>query len=130
VNTLGEMLRDVLEDPRSQDVRANNTRTFGRSSASPTPSPTRSCQGRGFVKGSPLPFEIKHEVDKLVAAIGSDADEGTPGVIVSLARRLPCSSIAKVRESVETKRPRNRAGYAVAALKSEIQERADEQRAA
>ena len=73
---------------------------------------------------STLPEEKELAVQKLLGAVGSDADEGTEFILKALARRLPEASLAKVLESLATNRGevRNRAGYAVAALQSEFVE--------
>lgn len=65
--------------------------------------------------------EIAREVQRLMTVI-SNADEGTEGVLLSFARRLPLASVAKVRESCQSHR-RVGAGYAVNALQSELAER-------
>jgi hypothetical protein len=69
-----------------------------------------------------LPVDRELETQKLLAAIGKDADENTPAVIRALVKRLPESSVAKVRESLEIQKPRNCAQYAVKALQSEFAE--------
>lgn len=74
---------------------------------------------------SSLPSEKQLQVDKILAAIGSDADEGTAFILAALARRLPEASLVKVSESVRNPKVRNRAGYAVAALQSEFAELAN-----
>lgn len=66
--------------------------------------------------------EIEGEIDKLMTQI-KDPDEGTRGVLVSLAKCLPLASVAKVRESCQSRTVG--AGYAVNALKSEIAELGD-----
>jgi hypothetical protein len=80
------------------------------------------------VQSSPVPLrrplkavtadgEIETEIDKLMRHI-KNPDEGTRGVLVALARRLPLASVAKVRESCQSRTVG--AGYAVNALKSEL----------
>jgi hypothetical protein len=64
--------------------------------------------------------ELKHEVDKLIEAL-AEVDSHSHVVLLALARELPLSSVAKVRESCQAKRVG--AGYAVNALRSEIAER-------
>lgn len=61
--------------------------------------------------------EIEHEVDKILKQVRG-ADGGTRGVLLSVARKLPLSSVAKVRESCSTRLVS--AGYAVNALRSEL----------
>ncbi len=73
--------------------------------------------------GPELPSNKDYAVLKLLGMIGDHADEGTPGVIRSLAQKLPETSLNRVRESLTTQSPRDRARYAVGALKSEIAER-------
>lgn len=72
-----------------------------------------------------LPITNEHLTAKLLAAIGSDADDKTPQVIRALTKRLPDGAIAKVLESIETTKPKNRAAYAVGALRSEFAELAE-----
>lgn len=64
--------------------------------------------------------EISREVQLLMRNI-KDVDEGTEGVLLSYARKLPLASVAKVRESCASRKVR--AGYAVRALQSELAER-------
>ena len=77
-----------------------------------------------FFKGSGagLPNDIRYELGRLLKEIGDHADEGTEGVLCSLVRDLSALAIAKVRESLTMQNPRDRAAYAVAALKSEREE--------
>ena len=63
-------------------------------------------------------YEIEHEVDLLLGKI-KGVDDGTKGVLLSVARKLPLGSVAKVRESCQMRAPVS-AGYAVNALKSEL----------
>jgi hypothetical protein len=70
-----------------------------------------------------LPFQNERLVVELLAAIGDDADEGTPAVVRSIAAKLPEGAIAKVIESVRSSRKRNRAEYAVKALQGEWEDR-------
>jgi len=127
VNTLGEALDDLLlAAPHAYASRITPGTT------SRTPSGTASSQSqslktykRRVYEGSSakLPSDTEYEANRLLEAIGNDADEGTPGVVRSLARQLPSFGIAKVRESLTLFEPRNKAAYAVGALKSEIAER-------
>ena len=64
-------------------------------------------------------YEIEREVDKLLGAV-KGADEGTKGVMLSIAKKLPLGSVAKVRESCASRNVR--AGYAIRALQSELAE--------
>jgi hypothetical protein len=75
------------------------------------------------LKAVPADDEKTLEVRKLLRHL-KDTDEGTEGVLLSYARRLPLSSVAKVRESCETRRVG--AGYAVNALQSELAEIAEQ----
>lgn len=68
--------------------------------------------------GLPISHELK--ITSLLTWIGRHADEETPTIIRALANKLPEASLAKVCESARTKRPTNRAGYIVNALKSEL----------
>lgn len=71
------------------------------------------------LKAVPADDEIEREVDKLLTKI-KGADEGTKGVLLSVARKLPLASVAKVRESCQTRKVG--VGYAVNALKDELAE--------
>lgn len=77
---------------------------------------------RSETTGNGLPITNEHLTAKLLAAIGNDADDRTPDVIRALTKRLPDGSVAKVLESVQTMKPRDRAAYAVGALQSEYAE--------
>lgn len=79
--------------------------------------------GRQFADEG-LPFSNQLLVARLMQRIGDQADHGTRQVVVSYARRLPQASLAKVIESIETQSPRDRAAYAVGALRDELGERA------
>lgn len=65
--------------------------------------------------------ELVLEVDRLLKHV-RDIDDGTRGVLLSVARKLPLASVAKVRESCQTRSKSVSAGYAVNALKSELAE--------
>jgi hypothetical protein len=78
---------------------------------------------RTALKAVPADDEKTLEVRKLLRHL-KDTDEGTEGVLLSYARRLPLASVAKVRESCETRRVG--AGYAVSALQSELAEIAEQ----
>ena len=127
MNTLGEALDDLLlAMPHASASR------IAPGTTSRTPSGTASSQSqslktykRRVYEGSSakLPSDTEYEANRLLEAIGNDADEGTPDVVRSLARQLPSFGIAKVRESLTLFEPRNKAAYAVGALKSEIAER-------
>jgi hypothetical protein len=124
VNTLGEELDDLLLAYASRIAPGTTSRTPSGNASSQSQSQSQSCW-REFYKGSSakLPSDVKYEADSLLKAIGNDADEGTPGVVRSLARQLPSFALARVRESLTLFEPRNKAAYAVGALKSEIAER-------
>ncbi len=72
---------------------------------------------KNYLKAVPADQEIEHEVDKILRSV-TNPDEGSKGVILSLAAKLPLSSVAKVRESCQTRKVG--AGYAVRALQSEL----------
>lgn len=74
---------------------------------------------------APLANDLKEAlaVARLIEAVG-DVDEEGLAKIRGFARRLPEGSIHKVAESVTYQRPRNPVGYAIAALGSELRERA------
>jgi len=67
-----------------------------------------------------LPFAHEILIGKILAHIGSHADPGTEKVIRSQATHLPENTLAKVLESSETSKPRDRAAYIVAALRDEL----------
>lgn len=62
-------------------------------------------------------------VAKLLQVVGDVDDDGL-AKIRGFAARLPEGSLYKVAESVQIQRPTNRVGYAIAALGSELRERA------
>jgi hypothetical protein len=80
--------------------------------------------GSGSSTVESLPEEKQILTGKILGAIGSDADDGTEFVVQALARRLPPSSLAKVFESLVANRAdiRDRAAYAVGALRLEFAE--------
>lgn len=67
-----------------------------------------------------LPFGKEKLTLELLNWIAGDADDGTPQVVRSYAHALPEGAIAKVLESARTAKPKNRARYAVAALRDEV----------
>lgn len=71
----------------------------------------------------PSPFKEELVVARIIQVTG-DMDEDALNKIRGYARRLPEGSIAKVLESVQVRRPRNRVGYVLAGLASELRERA------
>jgi hypothetical protein len=113
-------MRDKRSD-KSRDSRATEHAT------SWTESRGEGSEGsevkRTALKAVPADDEKTMEVRKLLRHL-KDTDEGTEGVLLSYARRLPLSSVAKVRESCETRRVG--AGYAVSALQSELAEIAEQ----
>jgi hypothetical protein len=126
VNTLGEALDDLLlAMPHAYASRTPSSTTSSQSQSQSQSLHHKACSRRQFYKGSSakLPSDVEYEADRLLKAIGNDADEGTPGVVRSLARQLPSFTLARVRESLALFDPRNKAAYAVGALKSEIEER-------
>jgi len=129
VNTLGEALDDLLlampHAYASRIAPGTTSRTASGNASSQSQSQSLKTYKRRVYEGSSakLPSDTEYEAKRLLEAIGNDADEGTPGVVRSLARQLPSFGIAKVRESLTLFEPRNKAAYAVGALKSEIAER-------
>jgi hypothetical protein len=146
-DSLRDPLPEPLFDPSSEGSRegsakesnegsgegslARATRTRTRAPApSPTPAPSPKEIEEMAVRPSRepqprtngLPFEKERLTVELLSAIGDDADERTPDVVRSLAKRLPESALVKVNESLRTQRPQNRASYAVGALQSEFAE--------
>jgi hypothetical protein len=82
------------------------------------------AKGSSVARGV-LPFEKKQKIDKLIRWCGDNADGRTEGQFSILALELPEGSLAKVLEScMQARDVRNRAGYALQALKSEAAERA------
>ncbi len=75
-------------------------------------SETRSANG--------LPIAQELLTTRLLTWIGDHGDDKTPTILRLYAAQLPEAGLARVLESTEGKRPRNRAGYVVAALKSEL----------
>lgn len=69
-----------------------------------------------------LPLDKELITAAILTLIGTDGDDNTPDVVRALSKRLPPAALAKVRESLETQKPRNRAAYAVGALQSEFAE--------
>lgn len=110
--------REKTRDRQRRHREARNSVTEsvsnGVSHASPVPVPSQL-----LLKAVPADQDIEHEIDKIIKSL-KDCDDGTRGVIQSIARRLPLSSIAKVRESCQTRAVGP--GYAVNALKSELAE--------
>jgi hypothetical protein len=82
--------------------------------------------GRQFASEG-LPIENELLVARLMQRIGDHADSGTSHVIRSYASKLPPAALAKVIESfdIQAGRVRDRAEYAVGALRSELDERSN-----
>lgn len=83
-----------------------------------------------YLKAVTADHEIEVEIDKILRAV-TKKDDGTRGVLLSIAKKLPLSSVAKVRESCQGKKVG--AGYAVKALQDELadlEERNEEEDAA
>jgi hypothetical protein len=116
-----ERMRKLREkragDGERSDERAGERN--GERSLPPQSSPVHPLEKH--LKAVPHSQEIEHEVDKILRHI-TNPDDGTRGVLLSLACKLPLASVAKVRESCEVK-PVG-AGYAVNALKDELGARA------
>lgn len=70
-----------------------------------------------------LPVENEFQLQRLIAAVRPHGDEHTPAVLRSHAAGLPEAALTRVIESVTGPSVRDRARYAVAALKSEREER-------
>jgi hypothetical protein len=134
-NTEVERDRDAEQKRRK---RATNTPTSSRRNADdpPTLEGTDSDQDHerdqdqdielkadgSKTTGNGLPTDKALLADQLVTMIGDDADKGTVFQVRTLASRVPMSSLAKVRESLQNQNPRDRAAYAVGALRSEFAE--------
>lgn len=121
----------------SEGVRAREAHAPAAPSPTPTPSPEvkdeRSIKAETALnqpreRHAPLPEDKQRAVLQLLDAIGDHAQDtdqnGHPPtitVLTSLAHQLPFGTLAKVHESLISKRPKpaNRAGYAVAALQAE-----------
>lgn len=125
--------RERKRRQRERDLAVTDTVTNGVTETvtdGVTSTVTAHCEGsegsdvkRTALKAVPADDEKTLEVRKLLRHL-KDTDEGTEGVLLSYARRLPLSSVAKVRESCETRRVG--AGYAVSALQSELAEIAEQ----
>lgn len=81
-----------------------------------TPVPVQALP-RELIKAVPADHEIEVEIDKLLRSLKT-ADDGTRGVLLSIACKLPLAKVAKVRESCEGRGVG--AGYAVRALQAEL----------
>jgi hypothetical protein len=71
-----------------------------------------------------LPFETEMQLLKIVEYVGDHADDRTTAVLRKHATHLPPAALAKVLESAQTAKPRQRAAYIVAALKAETNAKA------
>ncbi len=87
----------------------------------PSPSPLPLTTGSTYFHD--VDAERRRELERIYVRI-SKPDSGTAGVLVHYGRQLPFGAIAKVRESVESRHFKVRAGWVVNALKDEIKERA------
>jgi hypothetical protein len=118
--------KDLPDETPSESPSRARDRTRTAPAPSPTPAPTPEVRDEEAVEPSRatlangLPFEKEQHVEHLLAAIGTHADDGTPGVIRAYARRLPEGALAKVLESIQQQNPDDRAAYVVAALKDEL----------
>lgn len=86
--------------------------------------------GLGTSKGRPVvrppasqELPDSEMLERLLRIVGDSADEGTRGVLTSMARKLPPASLAKVIETTAKQPVWKRARYANGALQSEIDER-------
>lgn len=79
----------------------------------------KSAEIAGTLNG--LPFDKRLEVERLMKRIGDSADDGTAHVLAVYARGLSLGAIARVSESVARAGVRNRAGYAVRGMRSELE---------
>jgi hypothetical protein len=77
-----------------------------------------------------LPVEKERLTVDLLAAIGKDADAGTPTTVRRYAAQLPEGALAKVLESVRQSKARHKARYVVGALKDELEAVAPRSRSA
>lgn len=112
--------RENREDSREQEVEVEVDVEGDQE-------PEKSASSNGssevhYDAGLPLDITKEIHVARMMAFIGTDADEGTRGVIVSIARKLPEGPLAKVVESLGAAKVNgSRAGYCVGALKSELE---------
>lgn len=80
------------------------------------------------VRALPLNEDKEVNVGKLLELIGSAGDDGTEGVVRSLAKKLNAGGLAKVAESVAGGNTRtDRASHVVGALQNELTEQKDAQ---
>jgi hypothetical protein len=80
-------------------------------------------KGSLVVRGDDLPFEKQQKITKLLRWCGDDADTGTAHVLAGIGGRLHEGGLAKVLEScLQATNVKDRAAYAVAALKCELKE--------
>lgn len=107
--TDGKTIARAREDP-DPDLEAEESLVKGRTVTRPP-------------AANSLPFKHELILTQLLEAIGAAADNGTPTVVRKYATHLPEGAIAKVTESVKTAPARDRAKYAIGALKSECLER-------
>ena len=134
-----QALPEPLAEPLAEGVgegvaEGDNARARGRAGAppplpqppSPSPAVARnvSAETPREADDNGLPFEKELSISRLLTAIGPDADDQTPSVVRSFAGQLSLAALQKVTESLDLKRPDNRAAYAVAALKSELEDAA------
>lgn len=103
-----------------RESNRSNGVTNGVSSPSPS-RPQEVSSSTSDVDHEP-PFAEELGISKLLSVVG-DVDEEALAKIRGFARRLPEGSLAKVAESVRIASPRNRVGYALRALGSELKER-------
>lgn len=78
----------------------------------------RSASAPSAGKGLSISHSV--EVEKLLAWIGRDADNGTGQVVRTLAEKLPEAAVASIVDASTKAKPKNRAGYIVEALKAQI----------
>lgn len=124
---IGNPSRDQVEERRKHDrFRKESGRNRGgiaQDSKPPSPVPSPDQKTTGSSVFSDIDIERRRELERIYVLI-RDADDGTAGVLMAHARKLPFGAIAKVRESVESQRNTVGAGWVVNALKSELAERA------
>lgn len=115
---------NLVTSQRDNDVTAVRVRARAQEAEAETEREGPKAEGpRGDTARAPngLPFEKELELTRLLAWIGEHADPGTRQVIRDRAYKLPLAGLVRVRESAADKHPRNRAGYVVAALDSELE---------
>lgn len=132
-DNLRTLCRSCNSSKRDRDDISNNRETFLREQEQEHKSPFSGLGRAGLGRvgldraglesaGEDSREDLLLEVGKILARV-RDADELSETTLMAYATRLPLGAVAKVRESVEIARSPVGVGYAVNALKSEIEMR-------